>query len=102
VANPGRWKDLSDYSGVPHETIREMNTCGSLDVLSRSERRLLAATLRVSLRRLERLDDGEIDLIEDKHRLESMVAFRYALTLAKVFDANLPLLHVFEEKQRRA
>jgi hypothetical protein len=79
-----------------------MNTCGSLDVLSRSERRLLAATLRVSLRRLERLDDGEIDLIEDKHRLESMVAFRYALTLAKLFDANLPLLHVFEEKQRRA
>ena len=30
-------------------------------------------------------------------RLESMVAFQYALTLAKLFDANLTLLHVFEE-----
>jgi nucleotide-binding universal stress UspA family protein len=26
-----------------------------------------------------------------------MVAFRYALTLAKLFDADLTLLHVFEE-----
>jgi universal stress protein A len=30
-------------------------------------------------------------------RLESMIAFQYALTLAKLFDANLTLLHVFEE-----
>jgi hypothetical protein len=44
-----------------------MNTCGSLDVLSRSERRMLAAALRVSLRKLEQLDDGRIDWIEDKH-----------------------------------
>jgi hypothetical protein len=28
----------------PDQTIQDMNTCGSLDVLSRSERRLLAAT----------------------------------------------------------
>ena len=67
VVGLNRWMDLSEYSGVPHEAIREMNTCGSLDVLSRSERRLLAATLRVSLRKLEQLDDGQIDWIEDKH-----------------------------------
>jgi hypothetical protein len=61
------WKDLSEYSGVPQEAIRDMNTCGSLQVLSRSERRLLAVTLRVSLRKLEQLDAGEIDWIEDKY-----------------------------------
>jgi hypothetical protein len=62
-----KWKDLAEYSGVPQETIRDMNTCGSLVVLSRSERRLLAAALRVSLRKLEQLDTGQIDWIEDKH-----------------------------------
>ncbi len=67
VVGLDRWKDLSEYSGVPDQTIQDMNTCGSLDMLSRSERRLLAATLRVSLRRLEQLDDGQIDWIEDKH-----------------------------------
>jgi hypothetical protein len=67
VVGLNRWKDLSEYSGVPCQTIRDMNTCGSLDVLSRSERRLLAATLRVSLRRLEQLDNGKIEWIEDKH-----------------------------------
>ena len=36
-------------------------------------------------------------LVPTDLRLESMVAFRYALTLAKLFDANLTLLHVFEE-----
>jgi hypothetical protein len=61
------WKDLSEYSGVPQEALRDMNTCGSRLVLSRSERRMLAATLRVSLRRLEQLDDGQIDWIEDSH-----------------------------------
>ena len=70
VVGLNRWKDLSEYSGVPHQTIRDMNTCGSLNVLSRSERRLLAATLRVSLRKLEQLDDGRID----GHRLAARVA----------------------------
>jgi nucleotide-binding universal stress UspA family protein len=36
-------------------------------------------------------------LVPTDLRLESMVAFRYALTLAKLFDADLTLLHVFEE-----
>ncbi len=36
-------------------------------------------------------------LVPTDLRLESMVAFQYALTLAKLFDANLTLLHVFEE-----
>jgi hypothetical protein len=44
-----------------------MNTCGSLLVLGRSDRRSLAAALRVSLRKLEQLDAGSIDWIEDKH-----------------------------------
>ena len=67
VVGLNRWKDLSEYSGVPYGTIREMNTCGSLDVLSRSERRRLAASLRVPLRKLELMDSGEIDWIEDKN-----------------------------------
>jgi hypothetical protein len=61
------WKDLSEHSGVPHQTICDLHACGSLDPLSRSERRSLAASLRVSLRRLEHLDDGQIEWIEDNH-----------------------------------
>jgi nucleotide-binding universal stress UspA family protein len=37
-------------------------------------------------------------LVPTDLRLESMIALRYALTLAKQFDANLMLLHVLEEQ----
>jgi hypothetical protein len=76
VVGVEKWKGLSEYSGVPQEAIRDMNTCGSLLMLSRSERRLLAATLRVSLRRLEQLDDGHIDWIEDSHVYDAGVQGR--------------------------
>jgi hypothetical protein len=33
VVGLNRWKDLSEYSGICHQTIRDMNTCGSLLVL---------------------------------------------------------------------
>jgi hypothetical protein len=66
VVGLNRWKDLSEYSGICQQTIRDMNTCGSLLVLSRSDRRSLAAALRVSLRKLEQLDAGQLDWIEDK------------------------------------
>jgi nucleotide-binding universal stress UspA family protein len=36
-------------------------------------------------------------LVPTDLRAESMIALRYALTLAKRFDANLTLLHVLEE-----
>ncbi len=36
-------------------------------------------------------------LVPTDLRPESMIALRYALTLAKQFDANLTLLHVLEE-----
>jgi nucleotide-binding universal stress UspA family protein len=36
-------------------------------------------------------------LVPTDLRLESMVAFQYAVTLAKLFDSELTLLHVFEE-----
>jgi universal stress protein A len=36
-------------------------------------------------------------LVPTDLRLESMIALRYALTLAKQFDASLTLLHVLEE-----
>ena len=52
-------------------------------------------------------DKGEINrwspveikviLVPTDLRPESMIALRYALTLAKQFDANLTLLHVLEE-----
>jgi hypothetical protein len=60
-------KDLSDCSGVPDRTIQDVYICGTLEPLNRSERRLLAANLRVSLRKLEQLDDGQIGWIDDKH-----------------------------------
>ena len=53
-----------------------MNTCGSLDVLSRSGRRLLASALRVSLRRLEQLNNDDIDWIEDAHVFDPEVRGR--------------------------
>ncbi len=71
-----RWKDLAEYSGLSRQAIRDMNTCGSLNVLSRSERRLLAAALRVSLRKLEQLDAGTIDWIEDKHIYDAVTQSR--------------------------
>jgi hypothetical protein len=70
------WKDLAEYSGVPLDTIRDMNTSGSLDVMNRSERRHLAAALRVSLRRLEQLDEGRIDWIEDQYFYDAGVQGR--------------------------
>jgi hypothetical protein len=52
-------------------------------------------------------DKGEINrwspveikviLVPTDLRPESMIALRYALTLAKQFDANLTLLHVLQE-----
>jgi hypothetical protein len=60
-------KDLSQYSGVSEDALEDLKTVGSLTLLSRSERRWLAAALRVSLRKLERLDSGEIDWIRDDH-----------------------------------
>jgi universal stress protein A len=36
-------------------------------------------------------------LVPTDLRLESMVAFQHAVTLAKLFDSELTLLHVFEE-----
>jgi nucleotide-binding universal stress UspA family protein len=39
----------------------------------------------------------KIILVPTDLRPESMIAIRYALTLAKQFDANLTLLHVLQE-----
>lgn len=60
-------KDLSQYSGVSETALRDMIVAGSLATLQRSERRWLAMVLRVSLRKLEQLDNGEIDWIRDDH-----------------------------------
>jgi nucleotide-binding universal stress UspA family protein len=48
---------------------------------------------------ISRLSSVEIKtiLVPTDLRPESMIALRYALTLAKQFDANLTLLHVLEE-----
>jgi hypothetical protein len=65
------WKDLSEYSGLSEELLRDMRERNSLDPLNRSARYVLAATLRVSLGKLERLDSGDIDWIEDAHVVDS-------------------------------
>lgn len=65
VVGLDRLKDLAELSGVSLQTLRDLRMYGTLDMLSRSERRKLAAALRVSLRKLEQLNEGEIDWIDD-------------------------------------
>jgi hypothetical protein len=76
VVGTANLKDLSEYSSVSEMALRDINACGSLDVLSRSERRLLASALRVSLRRLEQLNNDDIDWIEDAHVFDPEVRGR--------------------------
>ena len=66
-----RLKDLAEYSGVSLQTLRDGCAWGSLDMLSRSERRWLAAALRVCVRRLEQFNDGAIDWIEDSYMYDA-------------------------------
>ncbi len=61
------WKDLSEYSGLSQELLRDMREQNSMDPLNRSARYVLAVTLRASLGKLERLDRGDIDWIEVAH-----------------------------------
>ena len=55
VVGLDRLKELAEWSGVPLHTLRRLRACQILDTLGRSERRMLAAALRVSLRKLEQL-----------------------------------------------
>ena len=61
------WKDLAEFSGLSLQGIHNAQTYHTLDVLDRSERRLLAAVLRVSLRKLEQLSAGQLHWIEDSY-----------------------------------
>lgn len=67
VVGLDRLKDLSQLSGVSLQTLRDLRAYGTLQMLNRSERRLLAGALRVSLRKLEQLGAGGLDWIEDAH-----------------------------------
>ena len=58
-------KELSRLTGITTATLGEVREVGSLEILNRSQRRGLAAALRVSLRRLEQLDSDVIDWIDD-------------------------------------
>lgn len=62
-----KWKDLADYCGLPLQSLRDVRVRQTLNVLNRSERRVFAGALRVSLRKLEQLNDRDIDWIEDTH-----------------------------------
>jgi hypothetical protein len=62
-----KWKDLADYSGLPLQSLRDVRARQTLNALNRSERRVFAGALRVSLRKLEQLNDRDIDWIEDTH-----------------------------------
>jgi hypothetical protein len=61
------WKDLSEYSGLSEDLLRDLREEDSLEPLTRSERYALAVSMRVSLAKLEGLDRGVIDWIEDTH-----------------------------------
>ena len=67
VVGVENWKDLSEQSGVSMRDLQDAHPNETLDGLSRSQRRTLAAALRVAIRRLEQLNDGQIDWIEDAH-----------------------------------
>lgn len=67
VVGLNRLKDLAELSGVSLQTLCDVQAYETLDMLSRSERRKLAMALRVSLRKLEQLNDGKIDWIDDVH-----------------------------------
>jgi hypothetical protein len=67
VVGLDRLKDLAEYANVSLQTLRDLRAYGTLRMLNRSERRLLAAALRVSLRKLEQLDEDEVAWIEDAH-----------------------------------
>ena len=71
-----KWKDLAEFSGVSLQAIHDVQGYHTLNVLDRSERRLLAAALRVSLRKLEQLNDGDIHWIEDTHVFDPEVRGR--------------------------
>lgn len=71
-----KWKDLAEFCGLPLQAIYDAQAYGSLSVMDRSQRRLLAAALRVSLRKLERLSDGDIDWIGDSHVFDTEVRGR--------------------------
>lgn len=71
-----RLKDLAEQSGVSLQELRDVRAYNTTDVLSRSQRRLLAAALRVSLRRLEQLNGGDVDWIEDTYVYDAAVAGR--------------------------
>lgn len=70
------WKDLSLYSDVCVEALASVKALGKLEALCRSERRLLAGTLRVSLGKLELLSESKIDWIEDRHFYDAGVRNR--------------------------
>jgi len=62
-----KWKDLAEFSGLSLQAIHDAQAYHTLNMLNRSERRLLAGALRVSLRKLEQLNDGAINWIEDTY-----------------------------------
>ena len=62
-----QWKDLTELTGISLNVFREIRDVGSLEILSRTQRRMLAAALRVSLRKLEQLGSRLIDWINDDH-----------------------------------
>ena len=70
------WKDLAELYGVSLQTLSDVQTYHTLNMVNRSERRLLAGALRVSLRKLEQLDGGDIDWIEDTHVFDPDVRSR--------------------------
>ena len=71
-----KWKDLAEFYCVSLQTLRDVQAYHTLNMLNRSERRLLAGALRVSLRKLEQLNDGDIDWIEDTHVFDREVRGR--------------------------
>jgi hypothetical protein len=70
------WKDLAELYGVSLQTLSDVQTYHTLNMVNRSERRLLAGALRVSLRKLEQLDGGDIDWIDDTHVFDPDVRSR--------------------------
>jgi hypothetical protein len=76
VVGQDRLTDLAELSGVSLQTLRDLRAYGTLQMLNRSERRRLAAAFRVSLRKLEQLDAGELHWIEDGYVYDAIMPGR--------------------------
>lgn len=69
---------LAELAGLEADTVADFLAIGTLDVMQWSERRSLAAALRVPLKKLYRLESGEVDWIGDDELYDAGAGYKPA------------------------